>query len=280
MLSRKDTQIRLSLYYPTDSFTFAITNSVSVLAWVDGSKIIPDPSQLPPGDPLPGILGSAPNCAASLLGMSAAGMNNQVNVVGLLPAEIAYVNQFIVNGSANPSPPSQDPGYSGVSGYRIYQQFQSYYEVSNGSITSGTTQYFSSPTPLVGSSPEPCTGYQFSLFSQAAQPNAANGTFGLSADGSTLYQINEGRVGTAGQGVNYYLNGTPGQSYTQATPWIWSVVRFGPAGTTLPFTVGDNLQIFPSYQIYVNGSATTSLPQGSLAAFIALNATSQYQVNQ
>jgi hypothetical protein len=107
-----------------------------------------------------------------------------------------------------------------------------------------------------------------------------NGTFGLSADGSTVYQINEGRVGTSGQGVKYYLNGTPGQNFTQATPWIWSVVRFGPTGAQLPFTVGDNLKIFPTYQIYVNGSPTMSFPQGNLATFIALNATSQYQGEQ
>lgn len=175
--------------------------------------------------------------------------------------------------AANPRPSS-----SGASNYRLYQQFQSYYEVSNGSITIRTTRYFSLPNPLVGSSPEPCTGIQ--LFSLPAQSNTLNDTFGLSADGSTVYQINEGRVGTDGQAVNYFLNGTPGQSYTQATPWVWSVVRFGPTGALLPFTVGDNLQIFPTYQIYVNGTATRSFPQGNLATFIALSATSQYQGKQ
>lgn len=260
----------------TDSFTFALTNSVSVLSWVDGSRITPDPSQLPPGDPLPGILGSPSSCAGTLLGMSLAGENNQVNVLGLLPAEIVYTNQFILNGTANSPPPPQDPGATGGS-YRLYQQLQAYYEVSNATIQGGGATHYLTYAAQVGPSPEPCTGLQ--LFSLAAEANSMNGTFGIAGDGSDVSQLNEGRVGSAGQGTNYYLNGMPGQNYAQATPWIWSVIRFDPSGALLSFRPGD-LQIFPTYQLYVNGSAVTSIAQGDLMTFIALNATSQYQGNQ
>lgn len=111
------------------------------------------------------------------------------------------------------------------------------------------------------------------------ETNLRSREFGLTSDESLVYQLAEGRVGTNGQKVNQFLNGVVGADYTTATPWIWSTVQFEANGQTRAWVQGGNLQMFPAYQVFFNGSASSSYPEVSLASlmnFIGLNATSQY----
>ena len=65
--------------------------------------------------------------------------------------------------------------------------------------------------------------------------------------------------------------------------WIWSVTQFDVNGMTRAWQQGsntNNLQIFPTYQIYANGFGLTPTLQGNLSTFIGLNATSQYTGQQ
>jgi len=112
------------------------------------------------------------------------------------------------------------------------------------------------------------------------EANPLNGKYAVSSDQSLLYQISEVRLGPPGQAVNFYLNGVPGQDYTLATPWIWSAIQYDAQGKTVGWVSGDNLQIFPAYQIYANSFALPPIPQGDVSVFSSLDATSQYRGQQ
>jgi hypothetical protein len=263
-----------------DSFTFALTSDTTVVAWIDGSKIIPDATPLGgPNDIVYQelVANYSYGCVAALGTWRDGGKIGQVG--NFTAAERLFANQFLLHGSANnPPPPQNFNSFDYVTGYdyRIFQRLQASYELASGTIISGSAQYLYSYTNA-GVSPEPCTGLQ--LFSLPAQSNARNGERGMASDRGSVYQVNEARLGPDGQAVNFYINGAVGQDYTTFTPWIWSVIQFGANGGTGAWTQGSNsstLQIFPSYQVYGNGSPNSQFPQGDPSAFISLNSTSQY----
>jgi hypothetical protein len=269
----------------TDSFTFALTNDTTVVAWLDPGPIGPGNSQLSPLDPVyQDLVNNSSTCVSTLAGWAFNGRTGagQANN-GLTPQEIQFAIEFLNAGSGN-HPPSNPNTSAYVNGqdYRLYQRFQAYYEITNGAINSATVKYlWGGPLDaLSGVTPEPCTGFQ--ILSVASQPNPRNGEFGLTSDGSLVYQLNEGRVGTNGQQVNQFLNGPVGGDWTLTTPWIWSTIQFDANGKTRAWVQGANLQIFPAYQVFTNGSPVP-YPLGSfpdslanLVSFVALNATSQY----
>ena len=272
-----------------DSFQFALTDDTTVVAWVDGSRAIPDPSPLPPDDPVVSNLGWGYSCGLTLLdwwntGQSEAG---GVGNNGLSSAEVLYANQFLIHYSANPDPQSQgnsvnSQAFVAAQKYRLYQRFQAYYEVANGQITSAPI-YLQNAPPVAGITPEPCSGMQIQIISKAAQRNFDDGARTMTANRQLVYQVNEARLGSAGQAVNQFLNGPPppGQDYTTMTPWIWSVIQFDANGVTQPWAQGNNssnLQIFPAYTIFKAGSFSTQVTQGSMTTFIGLNSSSQYVI--
>jgi hypothetical protein len=172
-------------------------------------------------------------------------------------------------------------GFVMSANYRMYQRLQAWYEVTADGIDSASVRYLNGPYVTKGTTPEPCSGLQ--LFSLPAERNAVDGNHGTTSDRSLVYQINETRLGPEGQAVNQFLNGVVGQDLSAATPWIWSVTQFDVNGMTRPWQQGsstNNLQIFPTYQIYTNGFGLTPTVQGNLSTFIGLNATSQYTGQQ
>jgi uncharacterized repeat protein (TIGR01451 family) len=266
----------------SDSFTFTVTNDTTVVAWVDASKV---PLDLPPlgaSDPVVQQLSGFANCGITLLSWVQFGKNNRgIADNGFTFAERVFANEFLIGGTGNTSPLQQtqnpnDPSFVSGQHYRFHERFQSYYEVlPDGRI--GTPHNLQRAFDD-GVSPEPCTGFQ--LFSLPVQDNADDGVYAFTADRSLVYLIKENRLGEDGQAVNQFLNGPSGQDFRTATPWIWAVIQFSPDGTNRPWTQGDNLQIFPSYQIYTDGVPSQALSQGDLMTFIGLNATSVYRKPQ
>jgi len=266
----------------TDSFTFALTNDTTVVAWIDKGPIFPGSGLLSPSDQV--FMGlTDPTRCVGFLGLWASYGQQGVGKVNnnLTAQEIQFAIQYLNAGSGNNQPPSNPNTFDYVNGqdYRLYQRFQAYYEIANGAINPATVRYLTTYATN-GVTPEPCSGFQ--ILSVASQPNPRNGEFGLTSDGSLVYQLNEARVGTAGQQVNQFLNGPIFGNWVAATPWIWSTIQFDANGKTRSWIQGSNLQIFPAYQVFTNGSPYSlgSFPESlaNLMSFIALNTTSQYTV--
>jgi len=272
----------------TDSFTFALTNDTVAVAWVDSSQIVPNAGPLPLGvlDPIVLELNSPLNCATTVLLWEALGEQGGWGSAnnGLTSAEILYSNQFLLSRTGNSAPPPQmtdNIGFVMSGNYRMYQRLQVSYEVAANAINPQSVRYLNGPYVTEGTTPEPCSGLQ--LFSLPVQANAIDGNHGVTSDNSLVYQINETRLGPEGQAVNQLLNGVVGQNFSAVTPWIWSVTQFDVNGMTRAWQQGsntNNLQIFPTYQIYANGFGLTPTLQGNLSTFIGLNATSQYTGQQ
>ena len=69
----------------------------------------------------------------------------------------------------------------------------------------------------VGSTPEPCSGFQF--FGPGGEEHLDNGRQGVDITRNyAYYQINQGRIGSDGQSVNSYLSHR-NLSGSAATPW-------------------------------------------------------------
>jgi hypothetical protein len=261
----------------SDSFTFALTNDTTVVAWIDAGPIQPDLTQIDPADSVFSDLTDPITCGVRLLstwpssGRAGIGRTNN----GLVEAERIFADHFLNSRSGNHAPPANpnDPTYVNKQDYRMYQRLQASYELFNATIIPGTVKYLQQ-LPSNGVTPEPCSGLQ--LTSQAVEENALNKESGITSDGLLVYQVTEARLGADGQAVNQFLNGVAGGDYRTSTPWIWSVIQFDANGKTRDWTQGSNLQTFPSYQIYTNGFAKQLISEGDLMNFISLNSTSQY----
>jgi hypothetical protein len=123
-----------------------------------------------------------------------------------------------------------------------------------------------------------------------------DGTIGISSNGTLLYQLNEGRVGTLGQEANAYLNKRPGfgstlapqyTSYSQTTPYVWSAIQFDKAGnlqplaagsdSNLPASTGNNVSVYSTFIVYKDGQkASTVTLQGDVESFITLDFNYRY----
>ena len=82
--------------------------------------------------------------------------------------------------------------------------------------------------------------------------------------GRTVYQLNEGRIGSTGQDVSRTIN-------RRTVPWIWNVIKFDRNGV---MNILDNSQ-FPTYSVYKNGQLLYSFPQIALPSFILKDETWQ-----
>jgi uncharacterized repeat protein (TIGR02543 family) len=283
----------------SDSFTFALTNDTVAVAWVDAKRVVPDKSQLPLGDldPIYDALNSDPvSCGLTLLQWATLGQNGQggINNNGLTDPERIYANQFLIANTGNAPPPDgmsvDDTAYTNGFDYRMYQRLQASYEVSgsgsNPTFNASSLHFVRRTPPMVGGTPIPCPGMAW--IHPPVESHPINGTSGLTTDNSLVVQVNQSRLGLDGQALNQFLNGHPGGDYTTVTPWIWSVIQFDANGKTRSWTQSDldatknNLQIFPSYRIYTNGTAVCPgslcpIFQGDLTTFIGLDSTSQYR---
>lgn len=158
-----------------------------------------------------------------------------------------YANAFLVKHSANAAPPNTiDPqsAYE-VGDYRLFNSF--------GTGGSGVR---------VGYTPDPCNyivdGDVMEVIG-GGEPSINNGGGGVSLSGK-IYQVAEGRIGSAGQRGSRTIN------QGRTVPWIYSVVAFD---ANANYTV-SNHATFPTYYVYVNGVLRPELTstQSTVKAFV------------
>lgn len=230
------------------------TDDVVVIAWVNANAIdLPSRASLT----LIGALNLTETCVP-LVASWALGATEGLGS----DADRAYANAFLVKNSGNAEPPNSsiNPIAIQLGGdFRLFNRFQVRFSVSNGLITDPQYIQFVSQ---VGSTPNPCTRFLPSLSGEAHPSNGASGV----VFGRTVYQLTEGRIGSAGQAVSETING-------RKVPWIWSVIKFDKSG----FPDATDHAVFPTYYVYKNGQLIQIFPQGALSTFVLKDDTYQRQ---
>jgi len=226
------------------------TADVTVIAWVDATKITLPTPQTPA---LATALNFPGSCHGLLLGWS---QGSPILLSG--QADFNYANAWLLIHSSNAQPPSFIDPNSERKGddFRLFNRFQI---VSNGNLANPTV--IPNGPPVVGATPDPCG----SGINTAAQAHPNNGNIGIDSVGEGIAQLAEGRVGITGQEVNATINGG-------TTPWIWSVIEFDSVGNAV--TPVDHA-MFPTYSIYVNGNLAQTCPQSDPSSFISQNQSYQ-----
>jgi hypothetical protein len=225
---------------------------VTVIAWVNGNA--PDLNPLPTGEnsTLQGNLqnGTVAQRLACATQVFEWVVGNKANILNA--ADASYANAWLLKNSANTAPPSTitPEAQNSAGNYRLINDF-------------GNGKSFAT----IGKTPDPCkTGLLD--WAGAGQPSQYEGYSGTSPSGE-VYQIAEGRIGTAGQAGSVTING-------RTVGWIWSAIEFNSAGVPTYTNVG----MFPTYSVYVNGSLVATYAQSSVAAFIAKDQTYQLTPSQ
>jgi hypothetical protein len=303
-----------------------LTEDVTVIAYVDYAKTVADvnnpnsPSYLnltDPSlteDPLYANLSTAGQCSNDTLGWSTAWAFGNTATLALGTDDISsdqerrYANFFITAGTANTNPliliskapPAQiDTGvlFNNQQYYRIYNRFEAAYQLSGpgGSIQSPIQPLHFTTNP--GLTLEPCSGLQNQLFSPVGELHTGyDGTFAVTTNGNLVYRLNEGRVGPLGQAGNAYVNKRPNfgsslaplyANYTQATPYVWSVIQFDRTGKLQPLVAGsdsdlpqstnNDVSVYSTFVIYKGGQQTGAIVlQGDVESFISLDFRYRY----
>jgi len=270
-----------------DSFTFALSNDTTAIAWIDSTAIDAFTLSQAVASATPSSsvfdLNSPPLCSLTVGKWAALGQNGVGRGSnGLTDLEISLANTLILQGSSNPLPPSSlsDTNVlkSSQRSYKLYQRFQAYYEVVGGLINSDSFKTLQTGAVL-GVTEDPC----FGLLGFSAESALDNSAIGVSAAKDFVFQLNEGRKAKPGQYTDQFLNGastTPDLAQAgPATPYIWSVVQFDANGKTRtlhPGTVNDNASAFPTFWMYSGTSLLFTLPQGSVEPFSNFDSNYRY----
>ena len=206
-------------------------------------------------------------------------------------ADRNYVNNFLLNRSRNVDPPgtlTDDFLTRGVIGYpnplpfaptnyRQYNQIQAWFETSG---KGGAITYYSQiGRAVAGNTPQPCglVGGSVQVVALDSEVSPDNWKNRVSSDSKSFSQIASSRLGSAGQKVNYFLNG----DLSTTTPWIWSVVTLSSDGTFLGLFgqggTSDPLSIFPKHTFYRNFVLNQTInPFSGPGAFISLSESYHY----
>ena len=242
------------------------TKDITVIAWID-----PDPVDLATLESqatplLVGNLNTIVTCSFQLAEWQV-GKRTNINT----DIDRQYANAFLLINSANSQPPNviDADAIEAAGDFRAFNRFKVSFKTDSGQIV-GTPNIINS-SALIGATPDPC-GF-FPPLSAEAHPS--NGSSGVTTSATGTFQLNEGRIGFAGQAVDRTLNdcNQPVCSSTvgQTTPYIWSVIRFDSQGNLSPL----DHQMFPTYFVYENGNLISQFPQGDLETFISLDSSSQ-----
>src|SRR5262249_51765803 len=129
----------------SDSFTFALTNDTTLVAWINRDDVPIDSSGVGPFDPFWDRLNDPlVGCPAVIFGMrdsGAAGVNRNTN--GLTDGERIFVNTFLIHNSFNDPPSSpNNASYVDHQDYRFYSRLQAYFEQrADGTLDPNTVTY-------------------------------------------------------------------------------------------------------------------------------------------
>lgn len=288
----------------TASRTYVRTRDVSVLGYVDKPKIETDWQNTGLESQVSDTLGDAlltPNsCATAIASWIVAG---QFLTTTFVPAMYSvetepdriYANYYLLSRSANSSaamPLSDYPSVATAANqpnhYRLLQRTLALWEVDASNNRIGQPQFLATGT-WVGLSLEPCSGVAIPQLSPTGEFHQGfDGQKGVDVNG-LIYHVNEVRVGSGGQEVNWYLNRRSYPNAQSTVPYVHSTIQFAPDGSLVPLasnpgnSTDANASRFPSFRIYYSIEAGMIYqPPSRLASdfigFIDLDATYYYRV--
>ncbi len=253
------------------------TKDVTVIAWVDGSPIDMILSALEADPKLNRTLKfnlDTPGLCSVQLGNWAIGLRTSI----LSDTDRQFANAFLLKNSANSRPENTiDPDAIETGGdFRLFNRFQVFFQVQNGQIV-GQPDVRKMVTE-VGSTRDPCGLIPPSGGEDHPQFNGANG---ITTSGTGVFQLNEGRIGFAGQAVDRTLNACQDFNCINITigpptPWIWSVIKFDAQGNRTPV----ESQIFPTYFVYENGVKVAESIQSDPEVFIGKDSSNSEKTDQ
>lgn len=248
-----------------------ITKDITVVAWVN-RDLVPEPNTTNVNIPLQIQLNNDPASCLLLLDAWASGERDSVST----EEERRYVNAILLresNNSAPPRPSINPDSVASAGDYRLFNRAKVEFSLKDGKIF-GAPRFVAVDLPIVGKTPEPCT---FLAVRVDAQPHDDHGKRNKTPAETSVFQINEGRLGPDGLAVDRTINAC-NQQHCQGipsgptTPWIWNVIKFDLNGN---FMQPLDSQMFPSYTIYVDKQFASEIPQSDAEAFISLDQTSQ-----
>jgi hypothetical protein len=227
------------------------TSEITVIAWINGAA--PDLNPLPSGANSTLVSQLTTNCL-TVVGGWIGGFPLYVSTT----ADKDYANAWLIKYSANSPPPTTiTPATQFSAGnYRLFNDYGS----GRGALK-------------VGATPDPCGPNALDTWFDNGQPSPYMGATGTVTSSQNIYQLAEGRAGTAGQLGSYTING-------RTLPWIWSVIEFNASGNAVNLTNTNNYGMFPTYSVYVNGSLNNTINQSTVKAFMSNSASYQKTPSQ
>ena len=255
---------------PGTCSTGTAETAYTVVAWVDGSAVVPVLEQLTPqanGDLVARL--NTPGFCHITLGLIWSGALGFAGVN--TAADRSYVNAWAMAlGGDLPPPPeflSLDPALGDLATFiaqRNYRVMAHLLTAHDGTAV----QFRSSPIARAGLTKDPCSPFRLLGLSEP-QVHPDHGKHGIRS--GSAYVLTEARVGELGQKMDRNLN-CPTCEVGETTPWIWAIPRGNSQGQ---LAGTPDLQIFPTYWIYVDGQKFIEVPQSDVEQFIALDETSQ-----
>lgn len=247
-----------------------ISKDITVVGWVN-RDLVPEPDTTNVNISLQLQLKDPASCLL-LLDAWAAGERDSVST----EEERRYVNAILLRESNNSAPPKPSINPDSVASdgdYRLFNRAKVEFSLKDGKIF-GAPRFVAVDLPIVGKTPEPCT---FLAVRVVAKAHDDNGKRNKTPAETSIFQINEGRLGDDGLAVDRTINACNQQHCQEilsgpTTPWIWNVIKFDLNGN---FIQPLDRQIFPSYTIYVDKQFASEIPQSDAETFISLDQTSQ-----
>ncbi len=246
-----------------------LTKDITVVGWINAAAVtFPVSSSVSPD-----LLGDLAQHCPTTLGRFLIGDRSLINS----DFDRQYANAFLIANSGNHEPPQTldfNP-YVKAGDFRAYNRVQAKLSAQGEQLLSAE---FLSSSAINGNTVDSCHSALTPGFLLTPELHPDNGAKGITASKLHAFQLNEGRVGSAGQAVNMTLNacsskdaaGLCNAPSSPTVPYIWSFPLFDFQGQ---YTVGH--QIFPSYYVYENGKLVNRIGQSALEEFIKLNSSSQ-----
>lgn len=250
------------------------TKEVVIIAWVNSAAVTLPTLE----DGVNPILRAAlddPLACGAVVGQWFTGLRTHI----LTDIDRVYANAFLVKNSGNQSPPNTitSAQEQADGDYRLFQKFKAAIRSKDNEVLPAPK--FLGVSTIVGSTPDPCI-IPTAIWTAAGEVDVANAEKGVTVSKDGVFQVNQGRIGVAGQAVDTTLN-NPGGVVGETTPWIWSVAKFDSNGDLkFPFPIGarSSHQIFPTYYVYEDGQLRSVHPQNPTEAFIAFGSDSKISV--
>jgi hypothetical protein len=253
-----------------------VSQRVTVVAWVDRDSVKVQELARNASRDVIQTFAHHDLCMQALLQLSRATKRHWPKFAAT-PADRRYTEAMLIKGSHNRQPPSViTSDYVAEGDFRLLNDFRVTREGGHFVIVGGKDS-------RVGNTPSPCQDLAAGFWEAAEdqgmrrmmtpEPHKMNDR--RWENNTRVVQVNEGRIGAAGQRVQRLLGDRP--DAVDPTPYIWSVISIDSRGT-----IGLDHQMFPSYSVFIDGiqQAACERPAANLQNFLALDHNSEFTIGR